>query len=92
MESQDQAAQEPGPAEEAAEALPAEALPAEAQLELPVELPTPKPRTVRIRKPRPASQVVVPEINERFWANLLRTQRAAEHATRLQRISDFQLM
>ena len=58
--------------------------------------PTPTPRTVRIRKPRmPSSssqQVVVPEINDQFWAKLLQTQRSAEHATRLQRLSEFNLL
>ena len=56
---------------------------------------TPKPKTVRIRKPRMASssqQVVVPEINDQFWAKLLQTQRSAEHATRLQRLSEFSLL
>ena len=75
-------------------------VPAEAPEEPPVESmeppPTPMPpKTVRIRKPRPrpaASQVVVPEIDDRFWASLLRTQRDAEHATRLQRLSEFSLI
>ena len=61
----------------------------------PEEPPTPKPKTVRIRKPRMASssqQVVVPEINDQFWAKLLQTQRSAEHATRLQRLSEFSLL
>ena len=56
----------------------------------------PKPKTVRIRKPRSmassSQQVVVTEINDAFWAKLLQTQRSAEHATRLQRLSEFSLI
>ena len=62
--------------------------------EPPVEPPTPKPKTVRIRKPKAATapSIVMPEIDDRFWANLLRTQREAERATKLQRISEFNLL
>jgi len=71
--------------------------------EPPVEPPTPKPKTVRIRKPKPVENrardvrdadphIVMPEIDDRFWANLLRTQRDAERATKLQRISEFNLL
>ena len=61
------------------------------------EPPTPKPKTVRIRKPPKAAaaaapSIVVPEIDDKFWATLLRTQREAERATRLQRISEFNLL
>ena len=59
------------------------------------EPPTPKPKTVRIRKPPKAAaapSIVVPEIDDRFWATLLRTQREAERATKLQRISEFNLL
>ena len=59
-----------------------------------MEPPTPMPKTVRIRKPRSmaSQQVVVPEIDDRFWASLLQTQRSAAHATRLQRLSEFSLL
>ena len=64
------------------------------------EPPTPKlkPKTVRIRKPPKAAaaaatpSIVVPEIDDKFWATLLRTQREAERATKLQRISEFNLL
>ena len=48
---------------------------------------TPKPKTVRTRKPKKAAipSVVIPEMNDQFFANLLRTQREAERATRLQK-------
>ena len=54
----------------------------------------PKPRAVRLRKPRKASapSIVMPEIDDRFWATLLRTQREAERATKLHRISEFNLL
>ena len=67
--------------------------------EVPVEpLPTkppPAPKTVRLRKPKAATaapSVVVPDLDEKFWATLLRTQREAERATKLQRISEFNLL
>ena len=55
---------------------------------------TPIPETVRTRKPKKAAtpSVVIPEMNDQFFANLLRTQREAERATRLQRISEFNLL
>ena len=60
------------------------------------EPPTPKPKTVRIRKPPKAAaaapSIVVPEVDDKFWATLLRTQREAERATKLQRISEFNLL
>jgi len=60
------------------------------------EPPTPKlkPKTVRMRKPpkTAAPSIVVPEIDDKFWATLLRTQREAERATKLQRISEFNLL
>ena len=60
------------------------------------EPPTPKPKTVRIRKPPKAAaaapSIVMPEIDDKFWATLLRTQREAERATKLQRISEFNLV
>ena len=65
---------------------------------VPVEpLPTkpPAPKTVRIRKPKAATaapSVFVPDIDDKFWATLLRTQREAERATKLQRISEFNLL
>ena len=65
---------------------------------VPVEpLPTkpPAPKTVRLRKPNAATaapSVVVPDLDEKFWATLLRTQREAERATKLQRISEFNLL
>ena len=51
---------------------------------------------MRLRKPKPAPKasapsIVVPEIDDKFWATLLRTQREAERATKLQRISEFNL-
>ena len=56
----------------------------------------PAPKTVRIRKPKAATaaapSVVVPDLDDRFWATLLRTQREAERATKLQRISEFNLL
>ena len=59
----------------------------------PVEKPAPKPRVVRLRKPKSAPpSVALPEIDDKFWANLLRTQREAERATKLQRISEFNLL
>ena len=72
--------------------------PVEHTPEVPVEptpMEPPKPETVRIRKPKAAAaapSIVVPEIDDKFWATLLRTQREAERATRLQRISEFSLL
>ena len=72
--------------------------PVEESAEVPVEpLPTkpPAPKTVRIRKPKAATaapSVFVPDIDDKFWATLLRTQREAERATKLQRISEFNLL
>ena len=34
--------------------------------------PAPKPRVVKVRKPK-LSTVVVPEIDDKFWASLLNT-------------------
>ena len=83
------------PAEEPVEESAAEPV----EPEVPVEpLPTkpPAPKTVRIRKPKAATaaapSVVVPDLDDRFWATLLRTQREAERATKLQRISEFNLL
>jgi len=79
------------PAEEPAETAPEE--PAEESME-----PPPQPKTVRMRRnaqprrPRANADVVLPEVNDRFWADLLRTQRDAERATRLQRMADFNLL
>ena len=73
----------------------------EQELDAPVEAvpeeppaKAPAPRAVRIRKPRkaPTPSIVVPEVDDRFWANLLATQRDAERATRLQRISELNLL
>ena len=59
----------------------------------PVERPAPKPRVVRLRKPKSTPpSVTLPEFDGKFWANLLRTQREAERATKLQRISEFNLL
>ena len=77
------------------EAQPAEETPTEAPAQAPAEEPKPARRVVRIRKPPPAKKstvAAVPEIDDKFWASLLNTQRTAEKATRLQRISEFQLM
>ena len=56
----------------------------------------PTPRVVKVRKPRTkktaAPTIAIPEINDKFWAGLLRTQREAERATKLQRISGFSLL
>ena len=64
---------------------------------MPTEPEAPKPRAVRLRKPKSASKpsapsIVMPEIDDKFWATLLRTQREAERATKLQRISEFNLL
>ena len=61
---------------------------------VPEEPPAKAPRAARGRKPRKASapSIVIPEIDDRFWANLLATQRDAERATRLQRMSEFNLL
>ena len=71
--------------------------PVEESAEVPVEpLPTkpPAPKPVRIRKPKAAAapSVFVPDLDDKFWATLLRTQREAERATKLQRISEFSLL
>ena len=54
------------------------------------------PKVVKVRKPRAkktaAPTIAIPEINDKFWAGLLRTQREAERATKLQRISEFSLL
>ena len=87
-------AEKPGSEEMPAEPVEEPAEPAEPE-EVPVEPPTPKPKTVRIRKPKAAAaapSIVVPEIDDKFWATLLRTQREAERATKLQRISEFNLL
>ena len=52
----------------------------------------PKPRRTRARKALPSGPPSMPEIDGAFWAGLLRTQREAERATRLQRISKFNLL
>ena len=75
-------------------------VPEEEELDAPVEAvheepPAKAPRAaVRIRKPRKASapSIVIPEIDDKFWANLLQTQREAERAMRLQRMSEFNLL
>ena len=61
----------------------------------PIPMKPPAPKTVRLRKPKAATaapSVVVPDLDEKFWATLLRTQREAERATKLQRISEFNLL
>ena len=55
------------------------------------------PKVVKVRKPRTkktaAPTIAIPDINDdKFWAGLLRTQREAERATKLQRISEFSLL
>ena len=56
----------------------------------------PTPKLVKVRKPRTkkttAPTIMVPDIDDKFWAGLLRTQREAERATKLQRISEFSLI
>ena len=71
---------------------PMESAPAEPVESTPMEPPTPK--TIRNGKPKKAAapSIVMPEIDDRFWATLLRTQREAERATKLQRISEFNLL
>ena len=72
--------------------------PVEPTPEVPVEpipMKPPAPKTVRLRKPKAttaAPSVVVPDLDDKFWATLLRTQREAERATKLQRISEFNLL
>ena len=63
-------------------------------LETPQDITTTETETVRTRKPKKAAtpSVVIPEMNDQFFANLLRTQREAERATRLQRISELNLL
>ena len=54
------------------------------------------PKVVKVRKPRTkkttAPAIAIPDIDDKFWAGLLRTQREAERATKLQRISEFSLL
>ena len=53
------------------------------------------PKVVKVRKPRTktaAPTIAIPDIDDKFWAGLLRTQREAERATKLQRISGFSLL
>ena len=54
------------------------------------------PKVVKVRKPRAkktaAPTIAIPDIDDKFWAGLLRTQREAERATKLQRISEFSLL
>ena len=54
------------------------------------------PKVVKVRKPRTkktaAPTIAIPDIDDKFWARLLRTQREAEGATKLQRISEFSLL
>ena len=54
------------------------------------------PKVVKVRKPRTkktaAPTIAIPDIDDKFWAGLLRTQREAERATKLQRISEFSLL
>ena len=92
MEGEEKPAEpvEPAPVEPMESLPPAE--PAEPVEPAPVE--PPKPKTIRIRKPKKAAapSIVMPEIDDRFWASLLRTQREAERATKLQRISEFNLL
>ena len=90
--------------EQATEA-PAEA-PEPVEATEPVEAPEPvepvpaepKPRRIRATRAPKARAQAAPsepltlEIDGTFWAGLLRTQREAERATRLQRISDFKLL
>ena len=54
----------------------------------------PTPKTIRHRKPKKAAapSIVMPEIDDKFWATLLCSQREAERATKLQRISEFNLL
>ena len=70
--------------------------PAEESLEaVEDEKPADKPRAVRLRKPKAkasAPSIVVPEIDDKFWATLLRTQREAERATKLLHISKLNLI
>ena len=72
--------------------------PVEPTPEAPVEhMEPPAPKSIRNRRRRNDARdkipsIVVPEIDDRFWATLLRTQREAEQATKLQRISEFNLL
>ena len=64
--------------------------------EEPPKVPSPG-RPLKVRKPRTkktaAPTIAIPDINDdKFWAGLLRTQREAERATKLQRISEFSLL
>jgi len=82
---------EPVPAESAEPTEPVEAT--EPVEPMPAE---PKPRRIRARAPKARAQApsepLTLEIDGTFWAGLLRTQREAERATRLQRISEFNLL
>ena len=88
---------EPVPTEPAEPAEPTEPVEATEALEavVPAE---PKPRRIRATRAPKARAQATPsepltlEIDGTFWAGLLRTQREAERATRLQRISDFKLL
>ena len=91
----EQATEVPAEAPEAPE--PAEPVEATEPVE-PVEATEPKPRRIRATRAPKARAQAAPsepltlEIDGTFWAGLLRTQREAERATRLQRISDFKLL
>ena len=51
------------------------------------------PKVVKVRRPPAAAPTIaIPDIDDKFWAGLLRTQREAERATKLQRISEFSLI
>ena len=54
------------------------------------------PKVVKVRKPRAkktaAPTIAIPEIDDKFWAGLLRTQREAERALKLERIREFSLI
>jgi len=91
----EQATEVPAEAPEAPE--PAEPVEATEPVE-PVVPAEPKPRRIRATRAPKARAQAAPsepltlEIDGTFWAGLLRTQREAERATRLQRISDFKLL
>ena len=65
-----------------------------------VEPPPPSPKSpVRIKRklsekknPHMDRAIVIPEMDDHFFANLLRTQREAKKATRLQRIREFRIL
>ena len=87
-----QATEAPAEAPEPVEA-PEAPEPVEAEAVVPAE---PKPRRIRARAPKARAQApsepLTLEIDGTFWAGLLRTQCEAERATRLQRISEFNLL